>query len=290
MSKKSTLKSLLFLTLVVFTGISVYLFWSVSRVKFLTVAILNIGQGDSIYIEAPNGNQILIDGGPGKSVLRELGTLMHFYDRSIDVVIASHPDADHVGGLIDVLNNYKANIFMEPGVSADTAVYRELKANMEKSKYGKIKEILARRGQVIDLGGGVRLEILYPNMDVTNWETNDASIVARLVYGENEFLFTGDAPFKTERALMYMNPSFESIKSDVLKVGHHGSKNSTNPEFVSAVDPEYGAISVGSGNRYGHPTEQVLNILEDAKVKILRTDKDGRVVFESDGVNLSLVK
>lgn len=291
MFKKTTLKSLLLSILLIFASVSVYLFWSVSRQRFLTVAFLNIGQGDSIYIEAPNGNQILIDGGPGKSVLRELGAVMYFYDRSIDLVIASHPDADHISGLVDVFNNYKVSTFMEPGVSADTGVYKELESQVASRKaQGKTIEILARRGQVVDLGGGVILEILYPNGDVVNWETNDASIVARLVYGENEFLLTGDAPFKTERALMYMDPSFESIKSDVIKAGHHGSKTSTSPEFVEAVNPEYGVISSGIDNRYGHPAEVVLDVLESAKVKTLRTDTMGRVVFTSDGVNLNLQK
>ena len=279
-----TLIVLIFLTIFFF-----YLWRKESGEHVLTVAFLDIGQGDAIFIEAPNGNQVLIDGGPGKSILRELGAVMSFSDRSIDVVLATHPDADHIGGLPDVFLNYEVSLFMEPGVDAETELYKEVKGKMERSKNGKIKEILARRGMRVDLGGGVALEILYPTGDVSNWETNDASIVVRLVYGETEFMFTGDAPMKTERALMYLDPSFENMNSDVLKVGHHGSKTSTSPEFVSAVSPEYAVISVGSENRYGHPTAQVLETLQKEKIKILRTDTEGRVVFKSDGEKINLI-
>ena len=256
------------------------------------VAFLNIGQGDSIFIESPSGNQMIIDGGPGRQVLRELGSVMPFYDKSIDVVLATHPDADHVGGLNDVVENFKVSLFMEPGVEADTEIYDALEDKIKiKEERGEMKKILARRGMVLDLGSEVFLQILYPAGDVTLWETNNASIVARLVYGENEFLFTGDAPIRTEQALFYLQPkdgSLGKVESDVLKVGHHGSKNSTSEGFVEIVKPKYAVISVGKDNRYGHPTEQVLDILQNALVKTLRTDLDGRVVFESDGVNLKI--
>ncbi len=282
---KQKLKLLLLLFLFVLTFLSLFILWKESNRK-LKVAFLNIGQGDSIFIESPTGNQMIIDGGPGRSVLRELGSVMPFYDKSIDVVLATHPDADHVGGLNDVLENFKTDLFMEPGVEADTNIYTELKNKVEQKK---IKTIEARRGMVLDLGGGAFLEILFPITDPRGMETNDASIVARLVYGESTFLFTGDAPFKTENGLLFLNPKtdiYGSIDSDVLKVGHHGSKNSTSVEFVKAVSPEYAVISVGADNRYGHPTEQVLDILKKENIKTFRTDLDGRVIFESDGVNL----
>lgn len=285
MDRKFIFKSLLLLILTIFTIFPFYLWQKVEKGSWLTVAFLDIGQGDSIFIESPVGNQLLIDGGPGAGVLRELSSVMPFYDRTIDVVLATHPDADHVGGLNDVLDNFSVSLFMEPGVDADTSVYENLEKKI--SEHG-IKKILARRGMVLDLGAGAMLEILYPVGDVTGWETNDASIVARLVYGESEFLLTGDAPFKTERALMYLDSTGQTLRSDVLKAGHHGSKNSTSPEFVSAVSPEYAIISVGADNRYGHPTKEVLDILMRAKIKILRTDQDGRIIFLSDGEKLEV--
>ena len=254
----------------------------------LTVSFLNVGQGDAIFIEAPSGNQILIDGGPSKSVLRELSKVMPFYDRSIDVVIATHADQDHVGGLPDVLKEYKVGIFMEPGVSGPSSSYEELEkiVDNEEAK-GSIKKILARRGMDVDLGGGAILQIIFPDRDPAGMETNMSSIVARLVYGENEFLLTGDSPIAIENYLVSLESQGSTLTSDVLKAGHHGSKTSTGAEFVSAVSPEYAVISVGKDNKYGHPNKEVLDILSNFGAKILRTDEMGGVVFKSDGVEIT---
>ncbi|KKP80420.1 MAG: internalization-related competence protein ComEC/Rec2 protein, partial [Parcubacteria group bacterium GW2011_GWB1_35_5] len=134
------------------------------------------------------------------------------------------------------------------------------------------------------LGDGVVLQILFPDRDPAGMETNTSSIIARLVYGENEFLFTGDSPKSIENYLI----SLGGLESDVLKAGHHGSKTSTSPDFVTAVSPEYVVISAGKDNRYGHPSQEVLDILNNFGAEILRTDKDGRIVFESDGESLKI--
>ena len=253
--------------------------------QILTVAFLDVGQGDAIFIEAPSGNQLLIDGGPDKSVLRELSRVMPFYDRSIDVVMMTHPDSDHVSGLNDVLDKYQVSLFLEPGVTASSSVYRELESRiMDYESNGKIKKILARRGMAVDLGRGVYLEILFPDRDPAGWDTNNASIVTRLVYGENEFLLTGDSPQSIENYLI----SLGGLESDVLKAGHHGSKTSSSEFFVAAVSPEYAVISVGANNRYGHPNQEVLDILNKFEVKILRTDERGKIMFKSDGTNLEV--
>jgi competence protein ComEC len=287
MSRGLKTRLALLIVLLITLGISS---WTLARKsnRKLTVAFLNIGQGDSIFIESPNGNQMLIDGGPGKGVLRELSKVMPFYDRSIDIVMESHPDADHIGGLPDVLERYKVAIFMEPGVRSDTAIDKETEKDVvdEKSKF-----IEARRGMRVELGGGARLEILYPTLDPRGMETNTASIVARLVYGENEFLLTGDSPISIENYLISLQDAHGgdlNLQSDVLKAGHHGSRTSTSPEYVAAVKPKYAVISAGKDNKYGHPHKEVLDTLEKAGVQILRTDQDGRIVFESDGVNLKI--
>ena len=269
---------------------SLYVAFKEDRNGILTVAFLNIGQGDATFIEAPNGNQILIDGGPGKSVLRELSKVIPFYDRSIDVVIATHPDADHIAGLNDILEKYKVAIFMEPGVESETAVYKNLESKvLEKETENEIKKVEARRGMVVDLGRGAFLEILFPVNDPRGMETNMASIVARLVYGENEFMLTGDSPKAIENYLVSLDGAHQGdLKSDVLKAGHHGSKTSSSAEFVSAVSSEYAVISVGKDNRYGHPNQEVLDIFNNFGAKILRTDEGGRIVFKSDGVELEL--
>jgi competence protein ComEC len=254
------------------------------RNGILTVAFLDVGQGDAIYIEAPSGNQILIDGGPSKAILRELSKVMPFYDRSIDVVLATHADQDHVGGLPDVLKKYKTNIFIESGVPGESSSYHELEkiVNGGEAK-GSVKKILARRGMNVDLGDGAVLQILFPITVFDGMETNKASIVARLVYGENEFLLTGDAPIAIENYLI----SLGGLQSDVLKTGHHGSKTSTSPAFVSAVSPQYAVISVGKDNKYGHPNKETLGTLNNFGAQVLRTDELGRIIFRSDGNNLT---
>ncbi len=287
MSSKLKLKLALLLILFVTFFVSLYVFFGIrNNAGLLTVAFLNVGQGDSIFIESPSGNQVLIDGGVGRGVLRELSSVMKFYDRSLDVVVATHPDADHVGGLVDVLEKYKVDLILEPGVKSDTNVYKSLEekiSSLESS--GKTKKILARSGMKIDLGSGTTLEILFPEKDVTDWETNTASIVARLVYGENEFLLTGDSPSAIENYLVYKK---YNLTSDVLKAGHHGSRTSSSDNFVRVVDPEYAVISSGKDNRYGHPHQEVLDLFNKLNIKILRIDIDGRIVFKSDGVNLEI--
>lgn len=287
MSSKSKLKLLIISTLFISVLISLYIFVGLRNNKgLLTVAFLNVGQGDSIFIESPSGNQVLIDGGVGRGVLRELSSVLKFYDRSIDVVIATHPDADHIGGLVDVLEKYKVDLILEPGVESDTNVYKSLEekvSSLEQS--GKIKKILARSGMQIDLGGGAILEILFPEKDVSEWETNTASIIARLVYGENEFLLTGDSPSAIENYLVYKKMD---LQSDVLKAGHHGSRTSSSDNFVRAVSPEYAIVSAGKDNRYGHPHKEVVDLFNKLNIKTLRTDTVGRIVFKSDGVNLRI--
>jgi competence protein ComEC len=148
------------------------------------------------------------------------------------------------------------------------------------------KKILARSGMEVDLGDGAVLQILFPDRDPSGMETNTSSIVARLVYGQNEFLLTGDSPKAIEEYITKFQG--QSLESDVLKAGHHGSKTSSSQAFVSAVSPEYAVISVGKDNRYGHPNQETLDTFTNFGAKILRTDLSGRIVFESDGVNLEV--
>lgn len=250
----------------------------------LRVYFFDIGQGDSIFIDSPTHGQVLIDGGPsGSKVLGELGKAMPFGDHSIDVVIATHPDADHISGLVDVIKNYKVGTFMEPGVSSDSKVYQALESTVAEEK---VPKVLARRGMTIDLGSGVKLVILFPNQDVTNWETNDASIVAKLVYGNESFLLTGDSTKKAEYILLGLDKNV--LKSTVLKAGHHGSKTSSSRAYVAAVAPEYSIISAGKNNRYGHPAPETIETLKNAGSKILSTIDLGTIEFETDGTSLIL--
>lgn len=286
MNQKLRLKAgiVLFLLIVFILELSVYV--SLNKTPLLKVAFLDVGQGDAIYIESPNGNQVLIDGGRDKSVERELSSLMKFYDKSIDVVVATHADEDHVGGLPDVLERYKVKLFLEPGVKGESKTYEELENKVQSlSQSNVLKKVLARKGMLIDLGSNVKIEILFPDRDLSGSDTNTSSIVSRVIYGENEFLLTGDSPLSIEK---YLISKGASLESDVLKAGHHGSKTSTSDEYVKAVKPKFAVISAGKDNKYGHPHQSVLDILNNNKVKILRTDEVGRILFESDGINLKI--
>lgn len=255
--------------------------WQKQPSDLLHVYFLDIGQGDSIFVDSPTHGRILLDGGPNSKVLSRLGKILPFGDRRIDVVIESHPDADHIGGLVDVVEEYNVGVFLEPGVNSVNHVHTVLE-NEIKNK--NIKRLLARRGMVINFGDGVKPQILFPNQDVTNWETNDASIVAKLVYGDESFLLTGDSSKKSEYLLLGLNK--EILKSTVLKVGHHGSRNSNSLPYVEAVVPEYAIISAGKDNPYGHPHKEVLDILNKVNAKILSTINLGTIEFETNGKNL----
>lgn len=247
----------------------------------LTVAFLDVGQGDAIFIQAENGNQVLVDGGQNKKVLSELGKVMPFYDRSIDMVVESHPDEDHIGGLAEVSKHYSVGLIMESGVDSGSAVYQEIK-NVVAEK--GIKNILARRGMKINLDEGAYLLILFPDRDVSKLDSNYSSVVARLVYGKNSFLLTGDSPAGIEEYLVSLDA--KNLKSDVLKVGHHGSDTSTSEIFLGYVGPRYAVISVGKDNKYGHPRKEILERLKRFGAEIFRTDESGAIKMKSDGNNI----
>ncbi len=251
------------------------------RGGFLTVAFLDVGQGDAIFIEAPNGNQMLIDGGPGRAVFQPLSEMMPFYDRSIDAVIATHPDADHIGGLPEVLRRYEIGLFIDPGMESDTGVYQAL---VQAVKSSDVRYMVARRGMriALDEEKNIFLEILFPDRDMTGADTNDASVVAKLVYGKTSFLLTGDSPQKIEKYLASIDAG--NLDIDVLKLGHHGSKTSSSAIFLGYTSPEYAIISAGKDNRYGHPHEEVLARLREFGItNALRTDEEGTIVMKSDG-------
>jgi competence protein ComEC len=257
--------------------------WKRSPSDTLSVWFFNIGHGDALLIESPTHKRILIDGGPNRKVLSELGRALPFGDKRIDMVIETHPDKDHIGGLPEVVKRYKVGLFMRPGVESDNSIDDALETEVEKKN---IRTLLARRGQIVDLGDGARLEILYPNTDVSDWDTNDASVVARLSYGESSFLFTGDAALKSEFDLMNLNENILDI--DVLKVGHHGSRTSTALAFVEVVTPEYAVISAGKDNTYGHPHKQVLDNLKSVGAQVLSTIEEGTIRFVTNGEYLKV--
>ena len=251
-----------------------------SRVGLLTVSFLDVGQGDAIFIDGPSGIQVLIDGGRGKKVLSELGEVLPFYDRSIDVIIATHPDQDHIEGLIGVAERYETLLFIEPDLTTDKPFHIKLR---ELVKQKGVQELSAQAGQSIALGNGATLTLLFPDLDVSNWQdiTNNASVVALLEYGGTSFIFTGDSPIAIENRLV--KELGNKLDIDVLKVGHHGSRTSSSQAFIDATSPEFAIISAGKDNSYGHPHSAVIERLQAAGTKIINTADVGRVTITSDG-------
>lgn len=251
----------------------------------LTVAFLDVGQGDAIYIEAPNGRQMVIDGGPKETLMTALPEVMPFGDKSIDVMMVTNPDLDHYSGFIPLLDQYRVSAVVEPGTHNDFGMYATLE---QKIRDEGAEHLLARSGQriILDQEKNVYFEILFPDRNVSSWDSNDGSIVGRLVYGDSAFLFTGDSTLLTE-GIVLANNDISGI--DVLKVGHHGSKTSTGVPLLRETDPEYAVISVGAGNRYGHPTKLVLDRLASFGVETLTTMNEGTIIFETDGQSLTRV-
>ena len=247
----------------------------------LTVAFLDVGQGDAIFIESPTGKQILLDGGPDGSVLSRIGALLPFYDRSIDMLIVSNPDKDHFAGFIDVLKNYQVGNIMEPGTIPNTEIYKIFKEFVREEG---ATSVLARRGMNIDLGGGVYLQILFPDRDVSGLSTNDGSIIVKLIYGDISFLLPGDTTQNIEKYLVGLDGS--NLDVDVLKLAHHGSKTSSSEPLLAVTTSEYAVISAGVKNRYGHPHREVLERLAKYNIPALGTYKEGTIIFESDGEQL----
>jgi competence protein ComEC len=260
----------------------------------LVVTAIDVGQGDAYLIRSPGNRAMLIDGGgelnaaqTGRDVgrLRVVPALRRAGVRRLDVVMLSHPHEDHVGGLPAVLENLPVGLVLDPGVPHPSPSYARLLRLVES---GRVPYRTARRGQVIDLSAGVRVTILYPPHDppmVDGDPTHRFCVVARLTHGATSMLFSGDAEAAVER---YLLEAGAQVSSQVLKVGHHGSRTSTTPEFVGRVRPHVAVISVGAGNTFAHPHRVTLDTLAAARVDVYRTDLHGAVTLSSDGTAWSV--
>lgn len=247
-----------------------------SRESALRVWFFDVGQGDATLIETPGGRQILVDGGPDQTVLQKLPQAMWPWDRTLDAIVVTHPDADHITGLLGVLERYEVAAIYETGVRGGTTVIAELAAAMDDEE---AERHLARAGQSF-VYDGVMFEMLWPTPQIvaTQKDRNNTSIVLRVRYGDTTLLLTGDAEADAEAAF-----GKRAGDVDVLKAGHHGSRTSTTVAFLRAVTPEYAVVSAGAYNRYGHPHPIVISRLRDAGARVWRTDTDGDIKLTSDG-------
>jgi len=253
--------------------------------EFLKVEFFDVGQGDAEFIETPRRQQILIDGGPDMSVLEGLGKAMPFYDRYIDLVILTHPETDHLNGLIEVLKRYDVGAVITAGIIRDTQEYKEWINILEEKR---IPIYIAKAGGIIDLGNNINVNILYPFENLAGKiisDTNNSSVVSKLTYGDFEVLFTGDIEKSAENKLVSADIN---LNSDILKIAHHGSKTSTTEGFLKAVNALLAVIEVGKDNSYGHPHQEVLERLKN--LNILQTGRDGGIKIFSDGLSFEIKK
>jgi len=247
--------------------------------QYLKVDFFDVGQGDSIFIETPDKKQILIDGGPGEAVLEKLGNEMGFFDRSLDLVILTHPDSDHLNGLIEVLRHYQVAQILASPAQTDGAGFKEWQKIISEKN---IPVTIGQAGQQIEISPRINFDVVYP-FSGTGSGTNTSSIVGRLCYQQICFLMTGDIEESQEKTLGQTN---FNLNSQVLKVAHHGSKTSSTDGLLSRVQPQLAIISVGKNNSFGHPAPEIVERLKKYTNKILGTDETGNIEIKTDGTQL----
>ncbi len=283
MSKKT---KILFLTLIcLLFVVCCFLYYNYQENKF-EIIFFDIGQGDSALINLPGDNEILIDGGPDTTILYKLGKYLPIYNRDIELMILTHPHADHISGLNFVLEKYKVEKIMLTKTKYKSEIYENFLNQIQ-----NIKQIKPEKIKKINFENNNILEIIYPWEDLENVDfafqggdgLNDSSIIVKLITSSgNKILFTGDASIKIEEQILEKyNPEFsrQNFNADILKVGHQGSITASSENFLNAVNPKWAVISVGENN-FGHPSLRVIHRLERIGAQVLRTDEEGDIIFK----------
>jgi len=270
------------LVLLVFLNFFLLIYQSfLSNTSYITtVSFLNVGQGDSILIQAPNGNTVLIDAGPDDRVVRVISEILPFWQRAINMIIPTHPDKDHIGGFPELFRRFDIDIVYDSPYVATTSVYEEYARERDRED-SFVKNASYDDLVVLDKKRGVFLRIFFPDDSTDNLSRNESSTIAQLIHGDVKFLLTGDAGVMMEEYLVFLYGDY--LRSDVLKVGHHGSKTSTSDLFLKTVKPKYAIVSAGENNRYGHSHQEVVDRLVSYSINILE-NKNNNILFQTDGV------
>lgn len=240
------------------------------------IHFFDVGQGDSALVVSPSGKQILIDGGPDFSALEGLGKAMPFLDRTIDLLILSHPQSDHILSFPEVLWRYRVNAVLMTGVAYNLARYDKFLTIMKEQN---IPVIIADPAKDIDFGDGLVLDIAWPPPDLFGKKlkaVNNSSVVLRVIEGNHSALFTGDIEASEENEVLR---SGASLRADIIKVPHHGSRTSSSTGFLLAVQPKIAVISAGKDNTYGHPNKGIVERYRKSGIDVMTTMGEGTITL-----------
>ena len=264
----------------------VYFFYFDKQKNNLEIVFLDVGQGDAILVKTPKDKNILIDGGPDRNIIYKLSPYIPQNKRTIDLMILTHPDIDHLTGLNEVLERYEVKNIIYNGVGDDDPVYKEWQSLKENKK---IPFLIIKERERLNIENNLYFDFFWPKEDLTGKDfdnDNFYSLMMKMNFGSNSVLFTGDTEKEVEDILIKDNVN---LKSDILKVSHHGSKNATTLDFLEKVKPIYAVISVGKDNSFGHPSFRVISNLERMGITTLRTDEIGDIIFISNGQSIKLL-
>jgi len=286
--KKNNLKK--YIILILLLSSFFYTFFSYIQKNFFQVSnhnlqfhFIDVGQGDSSLIITPKAKTILIDAGDEAHAKKVVSYIREQGIEKLDLVIATHPDADHIGGMDKVIKNFDIGVFAMPDVSAKTNQYKQIQREL---KAKKMKVTRLYQGDKVQIDDDIDFEILSPVKGKKYDDTNEYSIVAKIVYKDTSFILMGDATMENEVDIINNVPD---IDIDVLKLGHHGSSTSSSDYFITKTSPNIAIISCGKNNKYGHPHQEVMRVLKKHGVTPYRTDEMGDIVITSDGKEIKYI-
>lgn len=259
---------------------TIYLSESLKPTETFRVTFFDVGQGDAALYQTPNNLKILIDGGVDNKIINHLGKHLSWLDNEIDIVVATHDDADHIFGLIKVLEKYRVKVLFVSLPNSNNEIMQRI-INVANSR--NVKVVTVDRPAIVNTEDGVIIKFLFPTINLDGVEDgNNASVVTQIIYkgssGEVKILSTGDLGIGGEKYLVSVYG--DDLKSNILKLGHHGSDTSTSPEFLQKVKPEVAIVSAGRSNKFGHPHQSVLDLLSKFNIEVRQTNLEGNIYFE----------
>jgi len=246
----------------------------------LKVHFIDVGQGDSILIEEPGGHNILVDGGDRADIIT-VQIINYLKDRNIkklDYIISTHPHADHIGGLVDIIDSFEIGAVLDSGKIHSSKTYENYLIKIDQEN---ISFDTPRQGDELNIGE-IKIHFLHPDQNLDQYYLNNSSLVFLLKYGQQSFLFTGDIEKEVEEELLTENPN---LKADIIKVPHHGSNTSSSAAWVKSLKPKTAVIQVGYDNNYGHPKAKIIKLYQTEGANLFRNDLNGNIVITADGIN-----